>query len=207
MNANRYEQAVDGLDVSMSAGAVVVADGADTWVVDRASWDGADADLSGLPVLEDDDGGMLAYTQLCSLCAHYASLPAMSSDPALTQGALVTMQGTSRGTSAARQSLLSIAVGQGVLGEDVAERLGWERPVDPSCAVVRDYATGEILADATTPHVRATPALILASRKAGPEGAVSAWQRIAGQTPGVITYRWDVAGPGASQVRTVYVEE
>lgn len=112
------------------------------------------------------------------------------------------MAGGDRGTPEERQSLLSIAVGQGLLSEDVAERMGWERSVDPSSAVVRDYDTSDALPGGPTVE------LVRESRRASPTGAVLAWREGEGcPWTYVAAHRADALRATGTAVRTVYVEE
>jgi hypothetical protein len=104
---NRYEQAVSGdLLVVQGKSVVMVDDGQDTWLADRAAYDVAKANLAGLTPVSDDDGEgeALAYGQLCSAVA----------------GPIVTLIGSPRGSAAERAELVRRAVAEGL---DVPERL------------------------------------------------------------------------------------
>ena len=80
--ANRWEQAINGLDVAGADGIVRVRDGQDTWLCWRVEWDEARRAMQTLePVLYQDfedeeprgDEGE-AYTQLCQAISEGVSL-------------------------------------------------------------------------------------------------------------------------------------
>lgn len=96
---NRYEQAVDGLDIEAAGGVVMVADGHCTWLADEDAFDLAADRLADLAVLDEDEGGGEAYGQLCS---------AIRGPVANTDG------GGTRGTEAERAALVSAARAAGL---------------------------------------------------------------------------------------------
>lgn len=95
MNTDRYEQAIEGLDVAEGSAVVVVADGHCTWIAGRDDYDQARAVLMAREPLddEDDEADAEAYAQLCR---------AIRGPVASTDG------GSTRGT-AAQQAILALA--------------------------------------------------------------------------------------------------